>query len=133
MCFKQPHVQIQVHIHVICIHAIYVCCAICRAVMVFIHGGALTIGSSADMAPEALAIAAVVIVVTINYRLNVFGFLALDEENVPGNVGMLDQVGLHYMYVFVSIHVLCFTVHAQVYISLQKISSCFYSVEPTWI
>ncbi|KAH9631704.1 hypothetical protein HF086_014705 [Spodoptera exigua] len=33
-----------------------------------------------------------VILVTINYRLEVLGFLCLDTEEVPGNAGMKDQV-----------------------------------------
>ena len=32
-----------------------------------------------------------VILVTINYRLNVFGFLSLGNEEVPGNAGLKDQ------------------------------------------
>ncbi len=63
-------------------------------VMVFIHGGAYTMGS----APEAATLARKgnVVTVTINYRLGVFGFLAhADLANEPGNVsgnyGLLDQ------------------------------------------
>lgn len=33
-----------------------------------------------------------VVLVTFNYRLEVFGFLCLDNEEVPGNAGMKDQV-----------------------------------------
>lgn len=31
------------------------------------------------------------VVVTVNYRLNVFGFLCLDSQEVRGNFGLLDQ------------------------------------------
>ncbi|CAG4979003.1 unnamed protein product [Colias eurytheme] len=33
-----------------------------------------------------------VILVTINYRLDILGFLCLDTEDIPGNAGMKDQV-----------------------------------------
>lgn len=32
-----------------------------------------------------------IVVVTVNYRLNVFGFLCLDSQEVRGNFGILDQ------------------------------------------
>ena len=66
-------------------------------VMVWIHGGALTNGTGASYDGAMLARKGVV-VVTINYRLNVFGFLghpALSEESEHGSSGLygiLDQV-----------------------------------------
>ncbi|HYW02311.1 MAG TPA: carboxylesterase/lipase family protein [Gammaproteobacteria bacterium] len=63
-------------------------------VMVWIHGGGLTSGESNDYIPTAL-VRQGVIVVTINYRLGLFGFLAepaLDSENHPSvNYGFMDQ------------------------------------------
>ncbi len=67
-------------------------------VMVWIHGGAFTGGSGTDrvFAGDRLA-AKGVVVVTINYRLGVFGFLAqpaLTDEapyKASGNYGLLDQ------------------------------------------
>ena len=70
---------------------------IARAVMFYIHGGGLMAGSASDGEPEALAIAGDVIIVTINYRLNVFGFLATNDYDAPGNVAMLDQVNLTFL------------------------------------
>ena len=70
-----------------------------RPVLVWIHGGAFTIGSGAqtlyDGAP--LAKRGDVVVVTINYRLGALGFLRLHEltgGRIPstGNEGILDQV-----------------------------------------
>jgi len=68
-------------------------------VMVWIHGGGFFIGSSAQSAydGEPLAMQGVV-VVSINYRLGVFGFLAhpaLSKESpqgVSGNYGLLDMI-----------------------------------------
>jgi len=67
-----------------------------RPVMVWIHGGALLVGESDDYDPVRLVQRGVV-VVTINYRLGVLGFLAhpaLTEESpehASGNYGLMDQ------------------------------------------
>ena len=68
-------------------------------VMVWIHGGALTRGSASIPTYDGDALAKKgVVVVTINYRLNVFGFFAHPEltkesdRNSSGNYGLLDQV-----------------------------------------
>ncbi|CAK1603771.1 unnamed protein product [Parnassius mnemosyne] len=62
-------------------------------VMVFFHGGAYMSGSgdTSMYGPEFL-IQHNVILVTINYRLEVLGYLCLDSPEVPGNAGMKDQV-----------------------------------------
>jgi para-nitrobenzyl esterase len=68
-----------------------------RPVMVWIHGGALTSGAGSLYDGEALAKKGVV-VVTVNYRLGVFGFFADPElskesdRNASGNYGLLDQI-----------------------------------------
>ena len=64
-------------------------------VMVWIHGGALVVGESDDYNPAAL-VQHGVIVVTINYRLGLFGFLAdsalAGRPGGPsGNYGLMDQ------------------------------------------
>src|SRR5438270_5411631 len=68
-------------------------------VMVWIHGGGFSIGSSSQTAYDGEALAAQeVVVVSINYRLGIFGFLAhpgLSKESpqgVSGNYGLLDMV-----------------------------------------
>jgi para-nitrobenzyl esterase len=68
-------------------------------VMVWIHGGGFTIGSGSQVLYEGKYLARKgVVVVTINYRLGPFGFMAhpgLSEESphgVSGNYGLLDQV-----------------------------------------
>jgi para-nitrobenzyl esterase len=72
-------------------------------VMVYIHGGAFTSGSNAVAIynGEALARKGVVVVV-INYRLGVLGFLAYPEltresdHRTSGNYGLLDQAAALY-------------------------------------
>lgn len=61
--------------------------------MFWIHGGAYMSGSGNTTlyGPDFL-IQHDVVIVTINYRLEVLGFLCLDTEDVPGNAGMKDQV-----------------------------------------
>ncbi|KOB70074.1 Odorant degrading enzyme CXE10, partial [Operophtera brumata] len=62
-------------------------------VMFWIHGGAFVSGSGNDdmYGPEFL-VRHGVLLVTINYRLETFGFLCLDTPEIPGNAGMKDQV-----------------------------------------
>lgn len=47
-----------------------------KPVMVWIHGGAYIVGSKSDFVGTALAVHGDVIVVSINYRLGVLGFLS---------------------------------------------------------
>jgi para-nitrobenzyl esterase len=68
-------------------------------VMVWIHGGGFIIGASSQSAYDGEPLAAQgVVVVSINYRLGIFGFLAhpaLSKESpqgVSGNYGLLDMV-----------------------------------------
>ncbi|XP_066292574.1 pyrethroid hydrolase Ces2e-like [Branchiostoma lanceolatum] len=61
-------------------------------VLLWIHGGALTIGMGSPPGWEVLAAHQDVVVVSINYRLGVLGFLSTGDENMPGNYGFLDQV-----------------------------------------
>ncbi|CAH2074946.1 unnamed protein product, partial [Iphiclides podalirius] len=62
-------------------------------VMVFIHGGSYSYnsGNSDTFSPDLL-LQHDVILVTMNYRLELLGFLSLDTPEVPGNAGMKDQV-----------------------------------------
>jgi para-nitrobenzyl esterase len=68
-----------------------------RAVMVWIHGGALTAGESDDFDASKIVDVGGVLVVTLNYRLGALGFLAhpaLTAESpnhASGNYGILDQ------------------------------------------
>ena len=69
-----------------------------RPVMVWIHGGAFSFGSGSSPMFDGsdLAKRHDVVVVTVNYRLNVLGFLNLHEVtggkiSATGNEGLLDQ------------------------------------------
>jgi para-nitrobenzyl esterase len=70
-----------------------------RPVMVWLHGGGFAVGSGSHASYDGahLARRGDVVVVTINHRLNVFGYLYLGEIggeafSQSGNVGMLDIV-----------------------------------------
>jgi para-nitrobenzyl esterase len=68
-------------------------------VMVYIHGGGFTFGGSNGSPLNGIALATRgAVVVTINYRLGVFGFLAHPDltrespHHASGNYGLMDQV-----------------------------------------
>ncbi|XP_062298303.1 cocaine esterase-like [Scomber scombrus] len=61
-------------------------------VMVWIHGGAFSIGSASLYDGSALAAYQDVVVVLIQYRLGLLGFLSTGDEHISGNFGLLDQV-----------------------------------------
>ncbi len=68
-------------------------------VMVWLHGGGYTSGSGSDIHCDGAALAAEgAVVVTLNYRCGLFGFLAHPalsaeaEAGVSGNYGLLDQL-----------------------------------------
>ncbi|XP_071941129.1 acetylcholinesterase-like [Antedon mediterranea] len=64
------------------------------AVMVWLHGGSFTYGMGANEFYSPVPIVAIgnVIVVTLNYRLGLLGFLSTGDDVVPGNMGLLDQI-----------------------------------------
>ncbi len=69
-------------------------------VMVWIYGGGFQIGSAANPVFDGTEIARRgVVLVSMNYRVGVFGFLAHPDlsaespEHVSGNYGLLDQIG----------------------------------------
>lgn len=70
-------------------------------VLIFIHGGSFK-GGSADpelYGPDYFMDTQKVIVVTIQYRLGVLGFLAADHLSCKGNFGLKDQnMALHWVY-----------------------------------
>lgn len=60
-------------------------------VMIWIHGGAFVVGASDPYVSDALAAYGNVIVVTLNYRLSLWGFLSTEDVHAPGNYGLFDQ------------------------------------------
>eukprot|EP00057_Strongylocentrotus_purpuratus_P035479 XP_799291.3 PREDICTED: cholinesterase 1 [Strongylocentrotus purpuratus] len=71
------------------------------AVMVWIHGGGFSEGSSSSSAFTGGPIVSVgdVILVTISYRLSIFATFTTKDNVAPGNFGMLDQVAaLRWVY-----------------------------------
>ncbi|XP_013394227.1 acetylcholinesterase-like [Lingula anatina] len=63
-----------------------------RAVMVWIYGGGYNIGGTSVYSFKEFAVTGDVIVVSMNYRLNVFGFLSTGDNSIPGNIGLWDQI-----------------------------------------
>ncbi|MCP4764324.1 MAG: carboxylesterase family protein [archaeon] len=65
-----------------------------RAVMLWIHGGDFVNGGGNRLMydGEFLAKRGNIVVVTINYRLGVLGFLDIPDTTTDSNVGLLDQV-----------------------------------------
>jgi para-nitrobenzyl esterase len=68
-------------------------------VMVWIHGGGFHMGSGSDMGADGEALTGEgAVVVTLNYRAGLFGFLAHpalrreSERGVAGNYGLMDQM-----------------------------------------
>ncbi|OWF34922.1 carboxylesterase 1C-like [Mizuhopecten yessoensis] len=62
-----------------------------RSVMVFVFGGGFLVGQGTLYDGSFLALTGDVIVVTLNYRLGVFGFLANPAQSLLGNYGLWDQ------------------------------------------
>lgn len=65
-----------------------------RPVMVYIHGGAYNSGSGSDPLYDGARLAAAgdVVVITINHRLNAFGYLYLEPFPDSGNAGQWDII-----------------------------------------
>ncbi|KAJ8723600.1 hypothetical protein PYW07_007580 [Mythimna separata] len=64
-------------------------------ILVFIHGGGFQIGSGdSDLHGPEYLVSKGVILITFNYRLNVFGYLSLNCSAVPGNNGLRDALTL---------------------------------------
>ncbi|XP_069354028.1 liver carboxylesterase 1-like isoform X2 [Eulemur rufifrons] len=61
-------------------------------VMVWIHGGGLMVGGASTYDGLALSAHENVVVVTIQYRLGIWGFFSTGDEHSQGNWGHLDQV-----------------------------------------
>ncbi|XP_045169237.2 cholinesterase 1-like [Mercenaria mercenaria] len=60
-------------------------------VMIWIYGGGFHYGDSNMYSGDYLSIHGDVIVVTLNYRVSIFGFLSTGDISSPGNYGLWDQ------------------------------------------
>ncbi|KAG7096399.1 hypothetical protein E1B28_003842 [Marasmius oreades] len=65
-----------------------------KPVLFWIHGGGNTYGLGSDLTFDGgpLASRTDTVVVTINYRLDVFGFLALNDDVITGNYALSDKI-----------------------------------------
>ncbi|XP_038624505.1 neuroligin-2 [Tachyglossus aculeatus] len=63
-----------------------------KPVMLFLHGGSYMEGTGNMFDGSVLAAYGNVIVVTLNYRLGVLGFLSTGDQAAKGNYGLLDQI-----------------------------------------
>ena len=72
------------------------CDTAARPVLVWLHGGAFSIGAGSLPTYDAADLAANedVVVVTCNYRLGALGYLLLDLPGTEANVGLLDQLAV---------------------------------------
>lgn len=65
-----------------------------KPVLFWMHGGAFTHGSAVDGVFDGASLVSRggVVLVTVNYRLSIFGFLALNDSTVTGNYDMSDKI-----------------------------------------
>ncbi|XP_064422542.1 neuroligin-3 [Latimeria chalumnae] len=63
-----------------------------KPVMVYIHGGSYMEGTGNMIDGSVLASYGNVIVITLNYRVGVLGFLSTGDSAAKGNYGLLDQI-----------------------------------------
>lgn len=62
-----------------------------KAIFMWIHGGSAQIGTGNLFDGTILAALGNLIVVTFNFRLNLFGFLSSGDTRLEGNLGLYDQ------------------------------------------
>ena len=65
-----------------------------KPVLFWMHGGAFTHGSAVDGVFDGASLVSRgdVVLVTVNYRLSIFGFLALNDSTVTGNYDVSDKI-----------------------------------------
>ncbi|XP_029951956.1 carboxylesterase 3 [Salarias fasciatus] len=61
-------------------------------VLVWIHGGGLSMGAASQYDGSPMAAYENVVIVVIQYRLGILGFLSTGDEHAQGNWGFLDQL-----------------------------------------
>lgn len=70
-----------------------------KPVIVLIEGQLFTLGNSKDTPADDLVSDQDLVVVTLAYRLNAFGFLSFEDDVLKGNIGLMDQ-GLAIQWVY---------------------------------
>ena len=60
-------------------------------VMVCLHGGGFEVGNAIQFCGEEILMQYNVVYVSLQYRLNIFGFLSTEDQILPGNMGLKDQ------------------------------------------
>lgn len=61
------------------------------AVIVWLHSGDFISGNVSELNPFQLVFKQKVILVTISFRLGIFGFFTSIDFHAPGNFGLMDQ------------------------------------------
>ncbi|CAF4247299.1 unnamed protein product [Rotaria sordida] len=70
-----------------------------KPIFMWIHGGSAQVGTGNVFDGTILAAVGNIIVVTFNFRLNLFGFLSSGDERLEGNLGLYDQsMVLNWIY-----------------------------------
>lgn len=65
--------------------------------MVYIHGGGFYLHSAKEFPPQYLMERDIVLIV-VQYRLDVLGFLSTNSKEIPGNAGLMDVIqALHFI------------------------------------
>ncbi|CAF4212144.1 unnamed protein product [Rotaria socialis] len=62
-----------------------------KAIFIWIHGGSGQIGTGNIFDGTIFAAVGDIIVITFNFRLNLFGFLSSGDQRLEGNLGLYDQ------------------------------------------
>ncbi|XP_044729183.1 esterase FE4-like [Chrysoperla carnea] len=96
MCPQQMHPEVEQSENCLFVNVYTKMAEKLKPVMVWIHGGVFQHGSIADIektGPQFL-IAEDIVLVQMQYRLNAFGFLSIDDPKykIPGNAGFKDQI-----------------------------------------
>lgn len=61
------------------------------AVIVWLHSGDFTTGNATELSPFHLVFKQKLMIVTVAYRLGIFGFFTSMDFASPGNYGLMDQ------------------------------------------
>ena len=70
-----------------------------RPVVIFLEGQLFTLSNPIDFPAKDFVSDQDVVFVSVNYRVNAFGFLSWSDSTMPGNLGLLDQY-LAILWVF---------------------------------